>query len=448
VGHRWWAGSQWAALSQRNEYRWRDWSFVGQRNKKISIFSENISLRDIERLTVNTGRVIQRRYLLEHVIERGAVCAIYQGFDHVLQRNVAVRVVPAEHIPAYRAAIRATSQFAHPNITVLFDVIAEPEALYIVEEYVQGDDFGAILRSNPTPYEVCDLGIQICQALIYAGTSSRKICHGDLTPTSIIRDHGGHIHINNFALPSDTQYFAAWSVVGSGGLVLSDPELPYGQISEGRRGDDTRAVGLLLYQLLSGRPADATQVEPPPDGRLRFQRNVPPELCELIARTIVRIHPQRILTPDILCAELKQISEALEAVETSEPPAFPTEDIARLPQFAPAASSSSQLRSARQTGNLVSTLPARDLGFDARPKRTDDLSRTIADVPFATAAPSAVGDMSMKFMAARQAAYSNLPHTEAAPVRKINVPAIIMIGLVLFAIFFGIGFLIARAIFP
>src|SRR5262249_43722517 len=161
-----------------------------------------------------------------------------------------------------------------------------------------------MLRSNLTLSEVTDLGMQICRALIYAGTSSHKICHGDLTPSSIIRDNTGHIRINNFALPSDIQYFTAWSTVGSGGFVLSDPELPYGQVSEGRRGDDTRAVGILLYQLLAARSADATQVEPPIDGRLRFQRHVPPELCEVIARSIVRIHPQRISTTESLYTEL------------------------------------------------------------------------------------------------------------------------------------------------
>jgi hypothetical protein len=52
----------------------------------------------------------------------------------------------------------------------------------------------------------------------------------------------------------------------------------------------------------------------------------------------------------------------------------------------------------------------------------------------------------MKLAATRQAAYGSLPQTDARS-RRINVPAIIMMGLVLFAIFFGIGFYIAHAIF-
>ena len=396
---------------------------------------------------MDTGRVIHRRYLLQHVLERGIACAVYQGFDQVLQRTVVIKIVPAEYIPAYRVAIRTTSQFAHPHITGLFDVIVEPETLYIVQEYVKGENFSAILHSNPTPYEVADLGMQICQALIYTSTATRKVCHGDLTPTSIMRDERGHIHINNFALPSDPHYFSAWSIVGGGGFVISDPELPYGQLSEGRRGDDTRAVGLLLYQLLAGRPADATNVDPPTDGRLRFQRNVPPELCEIIARTVVRVHPQRILTADSLHAELKNIIEALEPVEVPEVAAFPIEDVTHVPQFSPAQAPSSQRRTTTQTGNLVSILPSRELAFEAAPTRMDEVSRTTADSPLVTVMPAAVSDMSMKLVAARQAAYSNLPDTQAQ-TQKINIPAIIIMGLVLFALFFGVGFFIAHAVLP
>ncbi len=396
---------------------------------------------------MNTGRVIHKRYLLQQVIERGIACAIYQGFDHVLQRNVVVKAVPAEHIPGYRAAIRATSQFAHPNIIGLFDLIVEPETLYIVQEHIKGDNFGTILRSTPTPFQAADLGIQICQALIYAGTPSHKICHGDLTPSSIIRGPDGHIYINNFALPSNTEYFIAWSVVGGGGLVLSDPELPYGQISEGRRSDDTRAVGLLLYQMLASRPTDATTVEPPTDGRLRFQRSVPPELCEVIARTVIRTHPQHITTADSLHTELKQIAETLEVAQVPEVGALPTGDIARLQPPPPAQSPLPPPRPTKQSGQLVSTLPSRDLGFDAALTYRDELSRTTADAPLATAIPSPVSDMSMKLVAARPTGYSTLSPMDAQPA-KINIPAIAIIGLVFFAIFFTIGFFIAHAILP
>ncbi len=304
------------------------------------------------------GQVIHRRYLLQRLIKQGQACAVYQGFDQVLQRAVTIKVASVEHVGEYRAAIRATAQFSHPNIIGIYDLIIETETLSIVQEYVDGDDFATLLQTQLSPYQVADLGVQICQSLIYAGSPTRKICHGDLTPSSIIRDRRGLIRINNFALPTDLYYFAGWSLVGGDGLAVSDRELPWGQLTEGRRTDDIRAIGLLLYQLLAGRSSGATVVDPPTDGRLRFQRNIPPELCEVVARTVVRQHPKHINTVETLITELKSLAENF------EPPPLPiavtasgsqqTDDIASFRQFSPAG-----------TGRLVSARPTRDTGWDS-----------------------------------------------------------------------------------
>src|SRR5947209_1062593 len=281
-----------------------------------------------------TGRVIAKRYLLQRVIKQGQHCVIYQGIDQVLHRPVAVKIVPAIHIPSYRAAIRATASFSHPNIIGTYDLVVEAEALYIVQEYVEGDDFSALLQRSLSPYEVADLGVQLCQALLYAGSSARRICHGDLTPAAVMRDRQGLVRVNNFALPCDLYYFMGWSGVGGDGAAVSDRELPWGEQTEGRRADDTRAVGLLLYQLLTPHMPGATVVEPPANGQLRFLRNVPAELCELIARAVVRQHPEHINTPEVLYTQLKTLAEALEppiAVPSEE--TYATEDMARPNQL-------------------------------------------------------------------------------------------------------------------
>ncbi len=393
---------------------------------------------------MDTGRIIHRRYLLQRLIQRGAACAVYQAFDQMLQRPVAIKVAPAEHIPAYRAALRSTAQFAHPNIIGMYDLIVEPDALYVVQEYVDGADFKALLRTQLAPYQIADIGVQICQALVYAGTSSRKVCHGDLTPSAILRNRDGLIRVNNFALPSDLSYFIAWSIVGGGDTALSDPNLPWGQMSDERKEDDTRAVGLLLYQLLTVRSEDAVSVEPPADGRLRFMRNVPADLCELTARAMVRMHPQHINTPEVLYAELKAFVEALEPVS---PPvmvpesAYPAEDIAKVKEFLPQPLGS--LHSPRTT---ASPLPMREnttneeLGL-----RKSVTGHMIAIEAMAPSSPS-VANMPTKLAAARQAAYANLPIMNEQP-RHINIPVLLLIGFVLFALFFGLGWMLAHVIF-
>ena len=274
---------------------------------------------------METGRVIHGRYLLQRLIKQTAFCTVYQGMDQRLQRAVAVKSVLAPQITAYRTAIKMTANFSHQHILGLYDLVIEPDSLYVVQEYVDGDSFAALAQNQLSPYEITEVGWQICLALMYAGSSSRRVCHGDLTPTAIIRDHQGIVRVNGFALPGDMTYFEKWSALGGEGVALLETELPWGQQSEKRKADDTRAVGLLLYQLLTG------SLEPPADGRLRFSRGIPPELCETVARAVVRQHPQNINTPEALYAQLKTLAEAL---EPSLPAPVQEEALAR--QFSPA----------------------------------------------------------------------------------------------------------------
>jgi len=388
---------------------------------------------------VEIGRVIGKHYLLQRLIKQGQYAVVYQGIDKAFQRIVAVKAVTAAHIPAYRASVRRTAQFTFPNLVGLYDLVIEEDRLYLVQEYIDGDDFVELMQKPLQAHEVADYGHQICLALLYAAGSSRRTCHGDLTPSAIMCDRRGMIRVNNFALPGDVSYFSAWSDFGGAGVegsVLSDRDLPWGVESQGRRADDTRAVGLLLYQLLAGRPAGASVVEPPADGRLRFRNNTPPELCDLVARAVIRNHPQHINTVEVLNDELKILaltpepsvpvignSAAIQVAQASE--------AAKPRQFAPAV-----------TGNVPNTLSSSSgqpgIGLP-------DYRQTNSEKPFAatmetadSAAPT-VADPSLMPAIARPARPS--PDTEATPkIPGSSVILLLLLGLLLFAVFFAIGY--------
>lgn len=381
---------------------------------------------------IETGRIIQRRYLLQRLIQQGQCCVIYQGTDQVLQRPVAIKIVPAQYLPAYRAAIRLTSQFSHPNIVGIYDLIVEPDTLYVIQEYVEGEPFSALLQRQLSAYEVIDTGMQLCQALLYAGSNARKVCHGDLTPSAVFRDRRGMVRVNNFALPPDLAYFSRWSVIGADGNAVSNQELPWGQQTPERQRDDVRAIGLLLYQLLAGRPAGATSVEPPPDGRLRFVRNTPPELCELVARTIIRQHPQHIDTLDVLYTELKTLSAQFE-------PAFMPVEV-----YEPDVPAISRPLPPPGTGKLVTALPARDAvatsaggTFSAYRAETSTRMTAMDAVPTSPAVPEAP----LKLPPPAQ-----LYDEVEMPTRRLSFPLLLLLGLVVFSLFFAVGYFIATAV--
>jgi serine/threonine protein kinase len=382
---------------------------------------------------IETGRIIQRRYLLQRLIQQGQCCAVYQGTDQVLQRAVAIKVVPIQYVSAYRAAIRQTSQFSHPNIVGIYDLITESETLYVIQEYVDGVTFATLLQMQLSTYEVVDLGMQICQALLYAGSNSRKTCHGDLTPTAILRDRRGLVRVNNFALPGDLTYFTQWSVVGGDSVVVADSDLLWGQQTDRRQADDTRALGLLLYQLLAGRAPGTLSVEPPADGCLRFARNTPPEVCELVARAIIRQHPRYISKVETLYSELKGLLELLEVPIVAQDTYQPEVPISPR-QFSPAG-----------TGKLVNALPVRDSSTTPTgtnlPAFLPAANTRVAAMDPVPVSPT-VADPPLKLVSVRDDIHAQ----EQARPRRISFPLLLLLGLLVFALFFAVGYFIATTV--
>ena len=387
------------------------------------------------------GRVIGGHYLIQRLIKQGQYATVYQGVDQAFQRIVAVKAVTGSHIPVYKAAVRRTAQFTFPNMVSLYDLVVEQDRLYLIQEYIDGDDFAALLQSPPQPHEVADYGYQICQTLLYAASSPRRTCHGDLTPTAIMRDRHGLIRVNNFALPSDVSYFIAWSGVGGKGLPLSNRNLPWGVESQGRRADDTRAVGLLLYQLLAGRPQGTNTVEPPTDGRLRFCNNIPPELCDVVARIVIPSHPQYIDSVEVLNDELKTLAEMLEpAVPVVNNPAFQAPHSAPVAQVAQQEVSKPRQFAPAVIGDVPNTLPAGQPGVGLSAYRQIQDEKLVATA-METADPSALTIAEPSLMSAIARPIQSFPNTEATPkVSRSSLILLLLLGLLVFAICFAIGF--------
>jgi hypothetical protein len=174
-------------------------------------------------------------------------------------------------------------------------------------------------------------------------------------------------------------------------------------------------------------------VEPRPDGRLSFQRNIPPDLCETVARAVVRRHPHAISTPEELFAELKTLSDALEASALASTPVMSgymyDETIAARPP-APAAGA-----------KLATALPMRDI--NAPGGVSPYQSGQSLKLPVAEPAPSAptVADASLKLAAARRAAY---PEQKPLNQGRSSLIMILLMGLIAFAALFVIGYFIGQ----
>lgn len=260
-----------------------------------------------------------------------------------------------------------------------------------------------------------------------------------------MRNRQGMVRVNNFALPGDHDYFENWSLVGSQEVIVSDADLPSGQLSAGRHADDTRAVGLLLYQLLAGRPPDAMKVEPPADGQLHFPRSTPAALCETIARAVIRSHPHHINTIETLDSALRAVANALKPPMPTRVSSTPQPvEIYHSRQPSPIGQArQAEVEDPRGTGKLVTALPVRETGNTGL-----RIAAYRADGPgpenaFASDAPTTVADVPFKLVAARQAAYQGLE----TQTRRSPILLLLLLGLVVFVLFFVVGYFTGHLLF-
>ena len=193
------------------------------------------------------------RFQIIKLLGKGGHGAVYFAHDPQLQRPVALKTVrlekqSADAIKALNEEARTISQLQHPNIVTLYDLVQEGGQQYMVLEYVEGQTLaqkmaGVIVDTR----EAIDITRQILDGLAYA--HAKNILHCDIKPANIMIDASGAARIMDFGIAQ--QKGAAGSVKGTPGYMA--PEAVAGKsLGEGA---DVFATGLVLYEMLTGRPA-------------------------------------------------------------------------------------------------------------------------------------------------------------------------------------------------
>ena len=199
------------------------------------------------------------RYQLEERVGEGGLGVVWRGSDIVSGEGFAIKLLRPEHARDEAAVARfvrertALLRFRHPNVVGLHDMIVEGDRLALVMELVADGDLAAHRqRCGGTlgPSEATEIMAQVCGAL--AAAHAAGIVHRDLKPANILID-SGRVRLTDFGIAS----IAGEPSLTSEGVFLGS--LPY-LAPEVIQGDeptpacDSYAVGITLYELLSGDP--------------------------------------------------------------------------------------------------------------------------------------------------------------------------------------------------
>ncbi len=254
-----------------------------------------------------TGQWLESRYQLGAVRAQGALCVVYVGQDAVLQRSVAIKVSPPELAEAYREALEATGALSYPAFLAVYDVIVGNDALYIVQELVEGRPLRDYLMDGAPLRRGVALALQLAQAVAYA--HEHDLTHGDLSPAAILIDRSAVAHINNLRLPTDWDYFDAVAASAALSGLAAPTELTLAALHADERLRDRWSVGAVLWTLVS-RIEDGSAQAGDVAARV-FHEDVTPETQALIARALDIAHMERFVSADELALALEALDEDL-----------------------------------------------------------------------------------------------------------------------------------------
>jgi len=208
------------------------------------------------------GLLLQNRYKIEEEIGRGGMGAVYRGYDTLLERSVAVKILNetsliGEKRTRWLREAQAVARLNHPNIVSVYDAGESELAPFIVMEFIEGTS----LRNHSTASfeEIAELGRQICDALEHA--HAHGVIHRDLKPENIMITNPPSSEISEVqrVWVKITDFGLARTVTGSreteseafiGTLNYLAPEQALDRDVDGRA--DLYALGVILYELATG----------------------------------------------------------------------------------------------------------------------------------------------------------------------------------------------------
>ena len=206
---------------------------------------------------ITKGQKINDRYEIIRSIGEGGMANVYLGYDTILDRNVAIKVLRGDlandekFVRRFQREALSASSLAHPNIVEMYDVGEDDGTYYIVMEYVDGKTLKQLLkkRGNLTLSEAIDIMSQLTDGMAHAHDS--YIIHRDLKPQNIMIKDDGQIKITDFGIAmalNSTQLTQTNSVMGS--VHYLPPEQASGKGCTIK--SDIYSMGIIFYELLTG----------------------------------------------------------------------------------------------------------------------------------------------------------------------------------------------------
>ncbi|MDQ2787661.1 MAG: Stk1 family PASTA domain-containing Ser/Thr kinase [Chloroflexota bacterium] len=256
------------------------------------------------------NRILNGRYRIDGIVGDGGMAVVYRGWDLVLNRVVAIKVLREQYatndsfLARFRREAQSAAGLSHPNIVNVYDVGRDGDTWYIVQELIDGTDLATLIRQRGqfTVPDAIEVMAQVAPALDYA--HGHGIIHRDIKPHNILIDARGTAKVVDFGIAkgvNDIKMTDAGTALGTAGYI--SPEQATG--SPLTAASDLYSAGVVLYEMLTGRlpfvgdtavsvAMQHVRNAPPPPSR--FNAKIPRHVEAVIMRLLEKLPDRRYLS--------------------------------------------------------------------------------------------------------------------------------------------------------
>ncbi|MDR2346378.1 MAG: serine/threonine protein kinase [Planctomycetaceae bacterium] len=287
-----------------------------------NILSANLTAKIFATGTIPAGTLLGH-FMVQNYIGGGGMGRVYLATDTLLDRKVAVKVLPHQRIndqsivARFMNEAKSAARLNHEHIAQVYFAGEQDGVPFIVFEYVEGTNIRKMINESgvfPLP-QTLNYMLQISHALVHAAENG--VVHRDVKPSNILITREGKAKLIDMGLarllnPSDGAGDLTASGVTLGTFDYISPE----QARDPRNADirsDIYSLGCTFFFMLAGRPPfpEGTvlqkllqhQGDLPPDIR-ELQPNIPAEIAILLQKMMAKDPKQRFQSPDVLIAAL------------------------------------------------------------------------------------------------------------------------------------------------
>jgi eukaryotic-like serine/threonine-protein kinase len=332
------------------------------------------------------------KFEVRREIGKGAMGVVYEGYDPMIERTVAIKTIRAENLQGddaqeqlarFRREAQSAGRLTHPNIVSVYDFGLDDGTYYIAMEFVKGRELQDILNQNERfgVAGILQVMTQLLEALDYSHRNG--VVHRDIKPSNIILLDDGTVKVADFGIAriESSNLTQAGMVLGTPSYM--SPEQFMGQTVDGRT--DIFSAGVILYQLLTGeKPFTGSvttimhkvlQEQPLPPSTLNVQ--VPRTFDAVVQKALAKRPDERYQTGREFAAAIKSAATATAA---SSAPGDTTVVASREPTML---AGDTIVQTSKDAQRTVRTRPA---ATDAT-QRTEKMGAPATPAPAPAAAP-------------------------------------------------------------